>query len=224
TSADGDAVRSMATQATNGVNDAVSGIPKGIGNFPAVTLNGLTDLAFNGRGGVYVPGPNPFAVPLPFSGGNAREESYISAGTTGFGLGLGPALGVFGGGSSLLSVVPEISSTEPLPTLLFDYNTHPDLAENIWHAQRAGHPETLTWQGPSRVNRTNALRDVPSGILTRDEYPFASTAEGGTGAWVGHVPGSQNFSQGRMIQNFVKANNMQPGNRFVVCVINYSGC
>ncbi|MEP6848844.1 MAG: hypothetical protein ABI999_08295, partial [Acidobacteriota bacterium] len=117
TSADREAVQAMATQATNGVNDGVSGIAKGIGNFPAVTLNSITDVAFNTRGGVYLPGPNPFAIPLPFSAGNAREESYMSAGTTGFGLGLGSVGGVFAGGSSL-SVVPEelttLSTTEQL--------------------------------------------------------------------------------------------------------------
>ena len=87
-----------------------------------------------------------------------------------------------------------------METLKIDYKKYPELADNIWQAQKAGYPQRLTYNGPSSSdlekvtynNRKEAMRielngpeckdlkkffgkdfiEIPR-ILSRDEYPFA---------------------------------------------------
>ncbi|MDR3493462.1 MAG: NucA/NucB deoxyribonuclease domain-containing protein [Ancalomicrobiaceae bacterium] len=121
-----------------------------------------------------------------------------------------------------------------IPILVFDYNTHQQLADNIWHAQMAGHPQVLTYNGPDVVTRRQTRRDAmhyddgqDSGeiprILSRDEYPFACTVEGGKASWVGHIPGRENSSQGGLIAAFLRQNNVTAtqNSTFLVRVINH---
>jgi hypothetical protein len=108
------------------------------------------------------------------------------------------------------------------PKLVFDYDKHLELADNIWHAQMAGHPRVLTYNGPDLTVRRQTRREamhfevddesyeIPR-ILSRDEYPFACTVEGGGGAWVGHIPGGQNSAQGGLIAAFLLRNSILPG-------------
>ena len=109
-----------------------------------------------------------------------------------------------------------------LPVLEISAGRHPDLAENILHAQQAGHPDVLTHGGPAAANRSDALRILEdNGVrrvhgLSPDEYPFASSFEGGPGAWVGHIPDAQQRSQGGLISNFVRRNRIRPGDRYRV--------
>ena len=108
-------------------------------------------------------------------------------------------------------------AVENLPTVTFSSRTHPELAENIRHAQAAGHPSVLTHGGDSAVNRAASLEGVPNiKPLSRDEYPFASSVEGGAGAWVGHVPASQQNSQGGILSNFFRRNKIKPGDKYRV--------
>src|SRR5262249_50656767 len=58
-------------------------------------------------------------------------------------------------------------------------------------------------------------------ILSRDEYPFACTREGGGASFVGHIPGSENSAQGGLIAAFLRRNGITSGMRFVVRVINH---
>jgi len=129
-------------------------------------------------------------------------------------IGEGIAYGFAGGGispSPTSSVLSEVESTlsrdsGTLPTLTFDYSTHPGISDNIWQAQMAGHPDILTQGGDAAANRAAALSDVPNiSPLSRDEYPFASSTQGGAGAWVGHVPQSEQNSQGGIMSNFFSA-------------------
>jgi hypothetical protein len=102
------------------------------------------------------------------------------------------------------------------------------LVDNVWHAQMAGAPKILTYNGPqhSRPTRAAAMRvsvggeEIPR-ILSRDEYPFACTSEGGSASWVGHVPGHQNSVQGGKIAAFLRQYNVSPGQRFIVQVLNH---
>jgi Deoxyribonuclease NucA/NucB len=111
-----------------------------------------------------------------------------------------------------------------LPTVEFDYARHPELADNIWNAQRAGHPNVLTHGGDAAANRAASLESVPNiRPLSRDEYPFASSMEGGSGAWVGHVPVAQQNSQGGILSNFFRRNGIQAGDQYGVQVINHPG-
>jgi hypothetical protein len=100
------------------------------------------------------------------------------------------------------------------PVLQIDWIKYRDLADNIWHAQMAGCESVLTYVGPNlgRSNRNEAMhfeldsvRQEIMHILSRDEYPFACTLEGGRASWVGHIPGRQNSAQGGLIASFLRA-------------------
>jgi len=107
------------------------------------------------------------------------------------------------------------------PVLEIDFLDHRELADNIWHAQMAGHPKVLTYNGPDltlrRTTRSAAMHyhvgadryEIPH-ILSRDEYPFACTEQGGGSSWVGHIPGRQNSAQGGLIAGFLKRHNIKP--------------
>jgi len=111
-----------------------------------------------------------------------------------------------------------------LPEIVFDYNKTPELADNIWQAQKAGRSSTLTYGGSDIINANREAAtggiDSPSG-LSADEYPFASTQQGGRGAWVGHVPVRQQNIQGGMLGQFYRRFNLKPGAQFIVSVINH---
>ncbi len=118
------------------------------------------------------------------------------------------------------------------PELIIDWRVYPQLADNIWHAQMAGHPKVLTYNGSDRALRKAAMHyehqsstyEIPL-ILSRDEYPFACTKEGGGGAWVGHIPRKQNSAQGGLISRFRERHNIVAGrgeqSKFIVKVINH---
>ncbi len=111
------------------------------------------------------------------------------------------------------------ASIADLPTLQISASKYPGLVDNILNAQLAGHPDVLTYGGNPAVNRAAALDGVPNiAGLSRDEYPFASTLEGGAGSWVGHIPSYEQNAQGGMLKNFYQQNNIQPGNQFRVNV------
>jgi RHS repeat-associated protein len=113
-----------------------------------------------------------------------------------------------------------VGAAEELPQLEVSASKYPDLAQNIYHAQQAGHPQVLTAGGDIAANRAAALDGVPKiPGLSRDEYPFASSKEGGEGAWVGHIPPSQQNSQGGLIKNFNNANNITPGMQYKVAIV-----
>ena len=46
----------------------------------------------------------------------------------------------------------------PYPELIIDWNTHPQLADNIWQAQSAGWPKILTYNGPDPFIRRQTRR------------------------------------------------------------------
>ena len=120
---------------------------------------------------------------------------------------------------SVARVAPVVTAAKTLPEVRFSAGRYPELAENISHAQRAGHPSVLTHAGNSAANRAAALDGVPNiRPLSRDEYPFASSLEGGAGSWIGHVPVSQQNAQGAILKNFFKQNKIQPGDQYRVIV------
>ena len=123
------------------------------------------------------------------------------------------------------------------PVLDIDWNRNRELADNIWHAQMVCCPTVLTYSGPAlgAQNRSDAMHFDLDGIrkeilhiLSRDEYPFACTLEGGGASWVGHIPAAQNSSQGGLIASFIRTNGIQPcssknaeRSKFIVRVINH---
>ena len=123
----------------------------------------------------------------------------------------------------------------PYPVLEIDWRRYAQLADNIWQAQMAGWPRVLTYNGPDVVlrraqryaamhyNYEGRVGEIP-GILSRDEYPFACTVEGGT-AWVGHIPGRENSAQGGLIAAFLKRHQIMPCrgelSKFAVTAVNH---
>jgi RHS repeat-associated protein len=107
-----------------------------------------------------------------------------------------------------------------LPELEISASKYPELAENILNAQRAGHPDVLTHGGNKELNRELALEDVPDiKPFSRDEYPFASSMEGGRGAWVGHIAKWQNSAQGGLISGLVRRFGLRPGDQYRVVIV-----
>jgi len=120
--------------------------------------------------------------------------------------------------------------------LTFDSHKHRLLADNVWNAQMAGHPKVLTYSGPDMTIRRQArvgamhydhrggVYEIPH-VLSRDEYPFACTLEGGKRSWVGHIPPAQNSAQGGLIAAFLRQNSIVAGrgeaSKFLVKVINH---
>ncbi len=125
------------------------------------------------------------------------------------------------------------------PVLIIDWQQYNDLADNIWNAQMTGRARILTYMGPNmgKANRNEAMHFELDGVrqeimhlLSRDEYPFACTLEGGKASWVGHIPGRQNSAQGGLIAAFLRVNGIVgyvPGSgsakksKFEVRVINH---
>lgn len=117
------------------------------------------------------------------------------------------------------------------PVLIIDALNYPNLAENIWQAQKAGHPKILTDGSNKKVNRKGAMHyeldflryEIPH-IESRDEYPFACFLEGGPSAWVGHIPPGENSAQGGLLTSFLRNYGILPNqgerSKFEVKVIN----
>lgn len=118
------------------------------------------------------------------------------------------------------------------PVLEINYLQYPDLADNIWHAQMSEHPQILTYAGSDPGRRKDAMMIVDGDskgqvprILSRDEYPFACTQEGGRSTAIGHIPARQNSAQGGLISSFIRQNGISPNcgelSKFIVKVTNH---
>ena len=121
------------------------------------------------------------------------------------------AVQLVGSAQAISSRVAVPTVPQNVPVLTFDYRSHPELADNIWHAQMAGHPQVLTaGNALNDINRRGALSGIPR-ILSRDEYPFAFTQEGGGASWIGHIPLSQQWAQGGIISIFIRRHSIRAG-------------
>jgi hypothetical protein len=113
------------------------------------------------------------------------------------------------------------SGKPDLPTRRVDRARLPSIAANIQAAQTTGHPSILTRTTDPRViaaNRAAACRGF-CGPGSPDEYPFASTIEGGSGARVASVPLAEQRVQGGLLRAFYEGSNIADGGRFRVIVI-----
>ena len=64
-------------------------------------------------------------------------------------------------------------------------------------------------------DREKKLGEKPDG-WSCDEYPFATTEEGGKDARVQWVPASENSKQGGKVSNFYRGNQVLDGDKFIV--------
>jgi RHS repeat-associated protein len=110
------------------------------------------------------------------------------------------------------------------PTLEVSRSRMPSIAANIEDGVAAGAPSTLTRvtaRATIRANRRAALRGQPAPPPSQslDEYPFASSAEGGAGAQVRPVPIQEQHIQGGQLSLFYQRHNLRAGQQFHVRVI-----
>lgn len=89
----------------------------------------------------------------------------------------------------------------------------------------ANKPRVLRYLGPFRslndANRRRALRGkgYAGELLSWDEYPYASTLEGGLGAWVTAVPVWEQNVQATALRVFYQIHKMKPADKFYVVTI-----
>ncbi|KAL3836341.1 hypothetical protein ACJMK2_021808 [Sinanodonta woodiana] len=99
------------------------------------------------------------------------------------------------------------------PDLVFDCTNMPNVCQNIRNAINSGKTRSLqriTDQNQIKKNRQAACGKVTCTAPNNscDEYPFASTSQGGAGATTKCVPLSENNSQGGQLAGFYKKNNI----------------
>jgi len=99
----------------------------------------------------------------------------------------------------------------------------PTIAMHIRAAQAAGSPDALTYLGPNSPQQTaNRNAACPPGKyagsgMTCDEYPYASTVEGGAGASTAPAPAGEQSKQGSTLRWFYAG--LKAGQQFCVVVI-----
>ncbi|MEU9148479.1 RHS repeat-associated core domain-containing protein [Streptomyces sp. NPDC048349] len=113
-----------------------------------------------------------------------------------------------------------------LPVFIADGKITPEIAINDQSAIDAGHPNVLHRQiGEAKKNMNrwwSGCNDwkKQGGVRSCDEYPFATTKEGGIGAQIRDVPVSEQNKQGGDLGGFYRSNKLKDGDPFMVVVIN----
>lgn len=115
----------------------------------------------------------------------------------------------------------------PLPVCYYRRAVMKEISQHIADAQALrGKPKILHYLKDSEIanrNRTAALRSFRNKPIAQDrswdEYPFASTLEGGLNASVRAVPRSEQAEQAKVMRSFYAANKMTAGDPFKVEVV-----
>jgi hypothetical protein len=123
-------------------------------------------------------------------------------------------------GFGVIWFVPPPSAIPP-PEVHYSPSKFPFIHQNIKTAIASGKPSRLKYLQDSAkadANRRAALashRPAKSGF-SLDEYPFASTYQGGAGAQVREVPETEQDMQGGKMSTFYQKNKLQDGDEFNV--------
>jgi Deoxyribonuclease NucA/NucB len=126
----------------------------------------------------------------------------------------------------LVALFGYITNAQTIPTVTFSKAKVPYIAAHILKAQ-ATKPTTLTRTDDTTKNKNRqaacgafkpTAAETASGLTSCDEYPFASTVEGGAGASIAAVPVSEQNSQGGTLSSFYTSNNIKVGDKFKVAV------
>lgn len=122
----------------------------------------------------------------------------------------------------LISILLVETRRASIPKLKFDCSRMPTVCGHMVSAIDRGQPSVLRYEQDSSraaANRKSAYGGYRAGSgRSMDEYPFASTAEGGYGADVRAVPRRENSIQGAQLSNFYRKNGMQQGDKYRVDV------
>jgi len=124
--------------------------------------------------------------------------------------------------SSLLLLVPLVNS-QPFPVFNVDCARYPGPCNNNCYAIFvAGKPSNLNWDKPSKQTKVSRRNDAgcrrpnpccgtmsrPSGQeLSCDEYPYASSVEGGAGSIIRCTNVDENLNEGRALGGFLTSGN-----------------
>ena len=184
---------------------------------------------------VFAPGcvvaPNSVTVALGLAIAPAASSSTFleTAATTVVEAGSATAVKLLAGAAALLVPTPMGSDDQVTQnTKLFPvFNVYQSSTPAVYQLDQyaievRGQPFLLTRADPATtyLRRQDALQGfplAPSGSgMSRDEYPFASTMQGGAGATRGYVPALENWTQGGQLSWFYTKNNIQPGSSFLV--------
>ncbi|MCU1441230.1 MAG: hypothetical protein JWP85_2227 [Rhodoglobus sp.] len=135
--------------------------------------------------------------------------------------------GVTAAGRTALSVVQRIGirsgeriASAGIPTLKIDAARMPNIAANVQSALKEGHPGILNRTTDAATIRSNRAAACESfcGRGSPDEYPFASTFQGGQGARVADVPLAEQRIQGGVMSSFYQRHGIGDGDSFRVLV------
>ncbi len=156
-------------------------------------------------------------------------DAYLPGGDGSFdvenvalGIGIGGLAG--GTGFALANRRPRITDTAAppdidLPVHVVDGSRTPQIAHGTEAAFAAGHPNVLhrtTDPDIISANRDAATAGFTGRPSSPDEYPFASTIEGGQGAHVTPVPLREQRIQGGQISSFYQKHGIGDGDPFAV--------
>ncbi len=134
----------------------------------------------------------------------------------------------------LMSCVPRVFAVDSggeaasLPVHEIDSAVHGPQAANFLRAVNDGAPALVTrragGEAATRAVRRQAQAHAPRPTLfapngTWEEYPFASTVEGGKGATLTLSPRSVNSSHGWTLKEFYKAAGLKVGDQYVVRIV-----
>ncbi len=116
------------------------------------------------------------------------------------------------------------TQAQNLPMYVISAQQTPTIANHVYRAMQSGRPWKLTYIGADndslqRRNHDQACKDIESPRPTGyqcDEYPFASTYQGGAGASASLVPKLENRRQGGQLSDFYQRYNLTNGSQFVV--------
>jgi hypothetical protein len=131
-----------------------------------------------------------------------------------------PTTRVSSSSASAVAAGWRLRAAEDVPTVVFSRSRAPGLADNFDNAVADGAPTRLDRVGAAArdANRRAALRGQPPAPAGQslDEYPFACSAQGGCGSFVGPVPASEQNYQGGVLSSFFQREGVNPGDPFNV--------
>lgn len=113
-----------------------------------------------------------------------------------------------------------VAANSGLPTLEINAAKMPNIADDIESAIASGQPAVLTRTTDGAViasNRAAACQGF-CGVGSPDEFPFASTLEGGAGATVRGVPLAEQRIQGGVLSSFYRQFGINDGDQFFATV------
>ncbi|PWN44862.1 hypothetical protein IE81DRAFT_320832 [Ceraceosorus guamensis] len=133
---------------------------------------------------------------------------------------------------SLSAFVLAAASAASAATVTFDCSKVPNICSNDCYALKcAGKPSTLHRNSAAATDNRNhnackspnRCSGNPDDSNSCDEYPYASTSEGGAGAVTRCVPAHENSVQGGTLSSFYTRSNVQQGDAYNVAFTGTSG-